>query len=224
MKGLFLQDRLNAASGRAAAIIGLPCDLYRPPDFRLPGSDPLADPTGQDRFRMRMNAIFLPVGGRVRRPVPATDPLWEVAIDGAYTKPGDILVRRTDGEVYYIAAQQPLLPILCVHCPHRVTIKRPASASVAGVNLYGGTVAALDAVLAANWPASILAAGNQGAGLASIPAELSPGMWQVLLPPSLHLALRTTDLLTDDQGRTGVIGAIETTEYGARLTVQLAST
>ena len=224
MNGLFLQDRLNAASGRAAAIIGLPCDVYRPPDFRLPGSDPMADPTGQDRFRMRMNAIFLPVGGRIRRPVPATDPLWEVAIDGAYTRPGDIIVRRSDRAVFYIAAQQPLLPILCVSAPRRVTIKRPPSASVAGVNLYGGTVAALDTVLAANWPASILAAGNQGTGLASIPAELSPGMWQVLLPPSLYLTLRTTDLVTDDQGRTGVISTIETTEYGARLTVQLAST
>ena len=224
MNGLKLQDRLNIAAGRAAARIGRPCNLYHPPDLRQPGTSALDDPTGQERFRLRINAIFLPLGGKTRRPVPATDPLWEVAIDAGYTQPGDILIRRYDGEVFYIAAQQPLLPVLCVHAPRRVTIKRPASASVAGVNLYGGTVTALDTVIAAHWPASILAAGSQGTGLASIPAELNPGMWQVLLPPSLRIGLFTTDTLTDDQGRSGVIASIETTEYGTRLTVQAAST
>jgi len=37
MDGFKLQDRLNAAAGRAAARIGLPCNLYRPPDLRQPG-------------------------------------------------------------------------------------------------------------------------------------------------------------------------------------------
>jgi len=224
MNGLKLQDRLNVAAGRAAARIGLPCNLYRPPDLRQSGTSALDDPTGQDRFRLRLNAIFLPLGGKIRRPVPATDPLWEVAIDAGYTQPGDILIRRYDGEVFYIAAQQPLLPVLCVHAPRRVTIKRAASATVAGMNLYGGTVTSLDAVIAANWPASILAAGSQGTGLASIPAELNPGTWQVLLPPSLRIELLTTDILVDDRGRSGVIAGIETTEYGTRLTVQAAST
>lgn len=216
MNGPFLQDRIYSGTGRAAARIGLPCDLYRPngPDH----------PTAPANRRMRLYAIFLPLGGRIRRPVPATDPLWEVAMDGAYTKPGDILIRNTDRAVFFVAAQQPLLPILCVHAPRRVTIARPASASFAGINLYGGTVAATDTVLARDWPASILAAGNQGTGLANIEAELNPGTWQVLLPPSLHLALLTSDTLTDDEGRTGIIATIETTEIGARLTVKQAST
>ncbi len=216
MDGIHLQDRIYSAAGRAAARIGLPCDLYRPmgPDH----------PTHQSHFRLRLNVIFLPLGGRVRRPVPATDPLWEAALDAAYTQPGDILLRRTDRKIFFIAAQQPLLPVLCVHAPRRVTIKRPASASYPGVNIYGGTVTALDTVLATDWPASILAAGSQGTGMASIPAEMNPGMWQVLLPPSLDLALLPTDIVTDDQGRTGVVATIETTEYGTRLTVKQVST
>ncbi len=215
MNGTLLQDRIYSAAGRAAARIGLPCNLYRPD-----GPD---GPTDQARFRLRMNVIFLPLGGRLRRPVPATDPLWEAALDASYTKPGDILIRRTDGEVYFIAAQQPLLPVLCVHAPRRVTIKRSASATAVGINLYGGTVAALDTVLATDWPASMLASGSEGTGLASLPAEMNPGMWQVLLPSSLNLGLLLTDTLTDDQGRTGVISTIEATEYGTRLTVKLTS-
>jgi len=216
MNGAFLQDRLYFGAGRAAARIGLPCDLYRP-------SGP-HHPTAPAHRRLQLNVIFLPPGGRVRRPVPATDPLWEAALDAAHTKPGDILIRKSDGAVFFIAAQQPLLPVLCVHAPRRVTIARPASASFAGLNLYGGAVTATDTILARDWPASILAAGSQGTGLANIEAELNPGTWQVLLPPSLHLALLTSDTITDDQGRIGVIATIETTEIGARLTVKQAST
>jgi hypothetical protein len=215
MNGLHLQDRIYSASGRAAARIGLPCDLYRPtgPDH----------PTHQSNFRLRLNVIFLPLGGHTRRPAPAANPLWEAALDAAYTKPGDILLRRTDREIYFIAAQQPLLPVLCVRSPHRITIKRPASASYPGVNIYGGTVAALETIIAKDWPAAILAAGGQSTGLASLPAELNPGMWQVLLPSSLDIALLPTDIVTDDRGRAGVIASIETTEYGSRLTVKQAS-
>ncbi len=224
MNGVALQDRINAGNGRAAARIGLPCDLYRPQDLTDPGADPSESPTDQTRFRLRLNALFLPLGGRTKRPVPANDPLWEMLLDAAYTRPGDILIRRSDQATFYIAAQQPLLPVLGVHATRRVTIRRPASASVAGVNLYGGTVSALDILLASDWPASILADGNAGNGLASIPAETNPGMWQVLLPPSLRISLLTTDIITDDQGRSGVIATIEPTDLGTRLTVRQAST
>ena len=224
MNGLSVQDRLNAGAGRAAARIGLPCDLYRPQNLAFSDADPEESPTDQSHFRLRINAVFLPLGGKLRRPVPANDPLWELAIDAAYTRPGDILIRRNDKAVFFIAAQQPLLPVMAVHAPRRVTIRRPNTANVAGVNLYGGTVASLDTVLARDWPASILAAGSQGTGLASIPAETNPGMWQVLLPPSLRLELLTTDTVADDLGRHGVIASIETTDLGTRLTVQQAST
>ena len=224
MNGASLQDRLNAGAGRAAARIGLPCDLFRPQDLFDPGADVSESPTDQTRFRLRLNTVFLPLGGRLRRPVPANDPLWELLLDAAYTRPGDILIRRTDRAVFFIAAQQPLLPVLGVFAPRRVTIRRPASASVAGVNLYGGTVTALDTLLARDWPASILADGSTGNGLASIPAETNPGMWQVLLPPSLRISLLTTDTIIDDQGRSGVIATIEPTDLGTRLTVKQAST
>jgi len=216
MDGATLQDRLYRASGRTAALIGASCDLLRPhgPDFPLTETNRL----------LRLPAAFVPLGGKLHRPVTQSDPLWEGLFDAAYTKPGDILRRRTDGAVFFIAAQQPLLPVLCVHAPRLVSITRPAAPNSAGLNLYGGTITATDTVLAQGWPASILTDGRSGTGLANIEAEITPGAWQVLLPPSLHLALRTTDRLTDDQGRTGIIATIESTDLGTRLTAMQAST
>ena len=216
MDGVTLRDRIWRAAGQAAAKTGTPCDLYRPCDT----DDPLAP---ANRI-LRLPATFLPLGGRTRRPVLQSDPLWEGLFDAAYTQPGDIIRRCEDGAIFFIAAQQPLLPVLCVRALRIVSINRPASPRSAGLNLYGGVVAATETTLAAGWPASILSGGNDGTGLANIQAEVTPGAWQVLLPPSLKLALRTSDILSDDQGRMGIIAAIETTDLGTRLTARQAST
>lgn len=214
MDAATLQDRIYRAGGRSAAITGTACDLFRP--------NGLFDPLASRNRLLRLPATFLPMGGRLRKPV--IEPMWEGIFDAAYTQPGDILRRLSDGQIYYVAAQQPLLPVLCIRAPRLIDLSRPASPANAGLNLYGGVVASTDTSLAEAWPASILMAGAQGTGLANIEAELTPGNWQVLLPPSLKIALYTSDIISDDQGRTGIIAAIETTDLGTRLTARQAST
>jgi hypothetical protein len=211
-----LQDRISKGNGRAALHIGTPCDLIRP-------QGPL-NPLSREFRILCLNAAFLPIGGRTKRPVPEQDPLWEGIFDAAYTKPGDILRRHNDGALFYVAAQQPMLPVQCVRAQRIVTLLRPAQPAAAGLNLYGGTITADDTILAQGWPASIVTADGPGSGLANIEAEVNPGTWQVLLPPSLYLQLSTNDQITDDQGRRGIISMIETTDLGTRLTARQTST
>jgi hypothetical protein len=216
MNGAELQDRLQRAAGRTAAIAGQTCDLFRP-------NGPI-DPLAPANRILRLPAAFLPLGGGFRRPVSQSQSLWEGLFDSAYTKPGDILRRSGDGAIFFIATQQPLLPVLCVRALRLVTITRPTTANLAGLNIYGGVVAATDATVAAAWPASMTSQGSQGTSQTNLAAEIAAGTWQVLLPSSLELELRTTDRVTDDRGRVGVIASAETTELGTTLTVRQAST
>lgn len=216
MDGATLQDRLYRAAGRSANIFGVTCDLFRPSGTE----NPLALP---NRI-LRMPAAFVPQGGNLRRAVPQSDPIWEGLFDAAYTQPGDILSRSSDSAVFFIAAQQPLLPVTCVRALRMVSLKRPASAVIAGLNAYGGVVSSTDTPLATAWPASILSAVGSSTGQAGIEAELSGTAWQVLLPPSLNVALQTGDRITDDLGRLAVIANAELSDFGWRLLARPATT
>jgi len=216
MDGRTLQDRIYNGYGKAASAIGMDCDLFRPCN----AFDPLA---AENRI-MRMPVAFLPVGGRIRRPVLQTDPYWEGVFDAAYAEPGDILRRRADDAVFFIAAKQPLLPVLCVRALRTIAIARPSTANSAGLNLYGGTVTALDTTIATGWPASLEITAGSGTATAGMQSELTPAAWNVQLPGSLRLDLQVSDIITDDQGRIGVISIAETTDFGTRLTVKQAST
>lgn len=216
MNGAELQDRLQRAAGRTAAIAGASCDLFRPAG----AMHPLAT---ANRI-LRLPAAFLPLGGGFRRPVTQAQPLWEGLFDSSYTRPGDILRRSTDGAIFFIAAQQPLLPVLCVRALRMVTMTRPLTANMAGLNIYGGVVAATETTIAEAWPAAMTPLSASGTSQAGIAAEIAAGTWQVLLPASLDLELRTTDRLADDRGRVGVIASAETSELGTTLMVRQAST
>jgi hypothetical protein len=216
MNSRTLQDRLYRAAGRAARHIGAPVDLLRPDNPRAPLSP-------ANRI-LKLHATFLPIGGRHTRPVVFGDNLWEGVFDAAYTRPGDILHSVETGEIHFIAAQQPLLPVLCVRASRRLDISRAAAASTPGLNAYGATVTATEAVLAKAWPAAIVAGGGQGTGQSGIAADVPAGTWQVLLPVSLNVALRIGDRLTDDLGRIAVIATAELTDLGWRLQAQQANT
>jgi hypothetical protein len=216
MDGAKLQDRLQRAAGRSAEIIGETCDLYRPQDASCPISP-------SNRI-LRLKCAFMPLGGSLRRPVLQSQALWQGLFDSAYTQPGDLLRRSRDGAIFFVAAQQPLLPVLCVRALRLVTIKRSATANQAGLNLYGGVISATEVTIAEAWPASMAPLASQGTADANITAGITAGAWQVLLPSSLKLELRTTDHLFDDQGRVGVIASAETSDLWTTLTVRQAST
>lgn len=209
-----LQDRVHWGLNAAARAIGTSTDAYRPSG----ASDPLA---AVNRF-LRLRAAFTAPDGRFSRPNAYGAALWYGVFDAAYTRPGDYLVQ--EDRVWFVAAQQRLLPVLCVSTNRMVSFWRPAAPSSTGVNAYGGITAATNIPLLSNWPASVLGATGGGHTDSSLPVDNSSPNWTVLLPAYPGAILRSSDLMTDDLKRNAVVTAAELTDLGWRITVRQATT
>jgi hypothetical protein len=212
-----LQDTIRRGLGRAARAAGSVCDAYRP--------DGAGSPLRPGCRYLRLPVLFSPAAG-VHRVSAHGHPLWNAAFDAAYSRPGDYLVRKSDGAVFFIAAQPPLLPVLCVLTDRTVSFSRPSGPGVVGAGSYGGVQRATATTLLQTWPASVVAIGDGGFD-ASLPADMHPATWTVLLPGAGAddggPVLRGGDLMTDDLGRYGVVTSAELSSLGWRLHVRQAA-
>jgi hypothetical protein len=211
---VILQDRIRWGLNVAARSIGQSTDAYRPID----SSEPLRS---ANRF-LRLRVAFANIHGAFERPNAYDHPLWSGIFDAAYTRVGDYLVQSSG--TWFIAAQQPLLPVLCVRADRIVSFTRPAAPTTTGVNAYGGAIAATNTPLLTNWPASVRASSRAGAPSADLPGDTSLSYWTVLLPAIPDVGLLVADLMTDDLGRNAVIASAELTDLGWRLSVKQAAT
>ena len=209
-----LQDRIHKALNAAARAVGADTDAYRPTGI----SEPLAP---VNRY-LRLRAAFTAMDGRFAHPNRYGDALWYGLFDAAYTQPGDYLVQ--DASVWFIAAQQRLLPVLCVQTNRVVSFWRPAAPSSTGVNDYGGVTTATNSPLLTDWPASVLGASGQGRPDTGLPSDSSIPYWTVLVPAFPGVILHPSDLMTDDIGRSAVVAAAELTDLGWRIIAKQATT
>ena len=210
MDGITIQKRIYAGRAKAALRIGLACSLYRPIS--------VASPLGN--FITTMNAAFNAGDSTYRRPNLYDDPIWYADLDGSLTRPGDYLVRVSDSATWFVAAQQQLLPIVCIDCNRSVRITRQKPLTAVGAVGYGGMAPAneVDVLGGAGvlWPASILSGVKKEAG-AGLPAGVSNIAWKILLPPSVAVILSAGDIATDDLGRRYAIFGAELTDLGWRM-------
>ncbi|MEJ0016757.1 MAG: hypothetical protein WDN25_09335 [Acetobacteraceae bacterium] len=198
----------------AARALGADTDAYRP----VGTARPLAM---ANRF-LRLRAAFTAPDGKFARPNTYGDALWHGVFDAAYTRPGDYLVQQPS--IWFIAAQQRLLPVLCVQTNRIVSFSRPAAPSSTGINEYGGATTATNDLLLEDWPASVLGATGGGRTETDLPGDGSVPTWTVLLPATPGLVLRPSDLMSDDLGRNAVVAAAELSGLGWRVTVKQATT
>lgn len=209
-----LEDRIRWGLNVAARATGATTSAYRPRG----AAEPLA---AQNRY-LRLHAAFSGVDGRFSKPNGYGNALWYGVFDAAYTRPGDYLVQHD--ATWFIAAQQKLLPVLCVQTNRMISFTRPAAQASTGVNTYGGITAANVTPLMTNWPASVLVASREGRPLASLPNDMAVSFWTVLLPACPNIVLQTADLMSDDLGRSGVVATTELSDLGWRLAIRQAST
>lgn len=209
-----LQDRVYRGLNSAARAVGADTDAYRPSG----ATDPLAS---KNRF-LRLRAAFTAHDGRFTHPNAYGEALCYGIFDAAYTRPGDYLVQG--GLTWFIAAQQRLLPVLCVQTNRIVSFSRPAAPPTTGANRYGGVTTATNRPLATSWPASVLGVSGHGHPSADLPSDASVSFWTVLLPAMADVVLLPADLMTDDLGRNATIATAELTELGWRVTVKQATT
>jgi hypothetical protein len=214
MDPIELQDRVHWGLNAAARAVGVDTNAYRPSGF----AEPLA---AKNRF-LRLRAAFTARDGKFAHPNAYGDALWYGIFDAAYTRPGDYLVQADT--VWFIAAQQRLVPVLCVQTNRIVSFSRPAAPSSTGVNTYGGVITETNEVLLTNWPASVLGVAGRGHPSADLPSDSSVPYWTVLMPAIAGMTLLPSDLMTDDLERNAVVAATELTDLGWRITVKQATT
>ena len=96
-----IQDRIARGMGIAAKRLGGKCDLYRPTG---PGQ-----PIVPDNRVLQLPASFNAQNPSYAKPNGYGRAVWFGVFDSAYTRPGDYLAG--DEGVFFVAAQQPLLPV-----------------------------------------------------------------------------------------------------------------
>ena len=209
-----LEDRLRWGLNRAARATGALTNAYRPsgPD------NPLAP---ANRY-LRLQATFSGIDGKLARSNGYGNPMWCGLFDAAYTSPGDYLVQGDD--VWFIASQQRLLPVLCVKTNRVLSFTHPGSQASSGANAYGGITSANLTPLMTNWPASVLLESREGRPIGNLPSDTSVSFWSVLVPHVAGIVLRAGDLTSDDVGRSGTVTTSELTDFGWRLGVKQVTT
>lgn len=214
-----LQDRISWGMNVAARHIGRSTNAFRPQGSKSPLSP--------GNCFLRLHAAFSAPDGKFSRSNGYGNSLWHGVFDSAYTQPGDFLVQ--DGDIWFVAAQQKLLPVLCVQTNRTVSFVRASAPNDVGLNTYGGVSRETATPLISLYPASILGTSGSGQSSANLQSDTLTGYWTVLLPAVCALdgsvvILRQADLMTDDLGRTGVVTGAELTDLGWRLKVKQATT
>jgi len=202
-----LQDRIYWGLNRAASVLGRQTDAYRPKGK----SEPLAR---SNRY-LKLAAAFGAADGRFDKAIGFGQTTWCGYFDGSYTRVGDYLVQNND--VWFIVAQQSLLPVLCVKANNRLSIERPVAPST-GASYGTGTTGATVTVLT-NWPASLLAADRGMKPPSQLPADVRAPGWVGILPSSHGQTLQAADIVTGDHGLQGIVLSAELSDLGWRLNI-----
>lgn len=213
MDAATLQNRVYKGYGKAAKYIGPAYNLFRPISAINPFSNgPLAT----------LNASFNAEDMTYGRPNKYGKPTWFCLVDGTQTMVGDYL--SADAGTFFIAAQQPILPILAVECNRTINVLRPQQQTGVGAVGYGGDTDANETPLMTGWPASVLQGTKGEKGEVNLPGDVRNPWWQMLFPAFPGVNLRTADIITDDMNRRYVISSAELTDLGYRCTAQQAQT
>lgn len=208
MDGSRIQALIYKGYGKSAQYIGLPFAQYRP-------SGPL-DPVSGSPLNPALLASFNAEDMKYGKPNKYGKPTWYCLADGAQLQVFDYLTGPD--KVYYIAAMQPLLPILAVECNTTISVHRPQlQTEVGGVTDYEGTTAANEIILMTNFPASVLQGSKGEKGEVVLPGDVRNAWWIVMFPYA-GVMLRSGDIIYDAVGRRYIISSAELTDLGFRLT------
>ncbi len=206
MDGVLLQDRLARGMGAAARVMGEAYDLMRPRGA--------VDPVLAERRVLRLSAVF-DGGDPGYRRARGYERALRGMFDTAYVAVGDYLVGSRG--VLFVAALPPLARPLCVLTNATLEALRPMGPGVAGLNPYGGVGTLGFEAVFSGWPGQVMASSGQGGML---PGDGVLADHSVLLPVGVPL-LRRSDVLVDGLGRRFVVGAVEQSELGFRVSARL---
>lgn len=222
-----IHAKIYAGRGKAAKRLGFVYNVMRP----ILAGNPMTNQVAA------INAAFNAGDSKYLKPNMPGDAYWYADMDGRETQPGDYLV--FGDSIYYVAAQQHILPIICVECNRSVRLTRaktPTPSSSSGnveVLPYSGSCDSTDEMddvigtspgnnggAAIGWPASILFGKNKMRNALALPAGTPEQIgWTILLPVSVPTVVQVNDRFVDDLGRVYVTNAAELSDTGWRIQV-----
>jgi hypothetical protein len=194
---------------RAAVRLGRTCAVYRPSGT----GNPLAS------VLLTTLAAFDTVPGfTFANPQKFGQTTYYAMIDATGLQAGDYLVCQ--GVTYFAATVDDFGPPMVQRCDAVLTVRR--ATSVAGE--YSGDVRSQETTLLTGWPAALVRRGAGGDGPAGLPTDGAMGTWECLLPSSVPVQLRTSDIIEDAQSQPMryIIGAVEKSLLGLRIAARQA--
>lgn len=209
-----LQALISNGMAKAASILGRGLTQYRPVttmDPVLAGSD-----IGTVVCSIDLNAAFTFVF-----PVPTEHPFTVLLADTRLLQAGDYLVGN---HTYFVSRIEPLKPAWCVLCNRTLDVLDTAQLLSAGANTYGGITSSNDTLLARGWPMSMLAKTRSEEDVTKLPSDTRSAYFEVWLPSIPGLILGLGLCLRDSNGQIYVVMSWETTAYGCKMLVGLATT
>lgn len=142
--------------------------------------------------------------------------IFQLLLDGNLTQVGDYLIGAKS--TFFIAAMQPLLPILGVQCNQVFTIKRPTQPTGVGQVGYGGYQDSTATIIYEGCPACVLEGTKGEANQFNLPNDIRMPWWKILMPYLGGIKLLTGDIITDANGLQYELSSCELTDMGWRLT------
>lgn len=210
MNGATLQAKVYAGYAKAAAAIGLTFSQYRPQS----ATSALASGNLLRTLPASFNAEDMGYG----RPNKYGKATWYCLADGTLLAVGDYL--SGNGATYFIAAMQPLLPMLAVQCNRTVTVYRPQQQPGLGAMVYGGNTQSNQSAIVTAFPASIIMGAKAETGVVKLPGDGRSMASLMLLPPIPGgVQIKNNDIVEDDLANRYLVYAAELTALGWRCTV-----
>src|ERR1019366_2978123 len=207
-----LQDRLYWGLNRTAAIAGRVTDAYR--------SSSSCDPLDRSNRYLKLPTAFSRADGKFDQPVGYGVAVWRGYFDASYTRVGDYLVNERD--IWFIAAQDSLLPILCVKTNRVISITRQITPDIA-ISINGASQNSIINLIS-RWPASLLGTGTEGKSPTRLPGDTAVPNMIALLPSTHEQMIQPADIITDEYGITSIVVAAELSDLGWRLNFRHVST
>jgi hypothetical protein len=134
-------------------------------------------------------------------------PFRQAWADWSYLRAGDYLV-GPEGTVF-VAAIEPPKPMLVVMTNAVVTLARPATPVVAGLNAYGAVLPGTETILVRDFPASLLIGGIDDRTKVGLPDDTKIPGFTALLPRVEGVAPHVADILRNAGGQRFLVTAVE---------------
>jgi hypothetical protein len=163
------------------------------------------------------------VGGNLVQTILAafdTAPGFSFVNPQKFVRVGDYLV--SSGVKYLVATVDDFAAPMVQRCDRVLTVKR--ASQVAGS--YSGDIRGNETTLLTAWPAVCVYGTKGQANAAGLPGDVREPWWSMILPASVPVQIRSSDIIEDDQAQPMryIVSSAELSALGLRMTAAQAVT